>query len=66
MTDDHPQVPRFEIDHTLADITFLDDAGQPLGPVQVAYLLDCTTSQIINWWHEPPTAPMPKEPPTMP
>jgi hypothetical protein len=65
MTDDHPEAPRVEIDHTLEDITFLDAAGQPLGPVQVASLVDRTTWQIISWWLEPIAAPTSKEPRTM-
>jgi hypothetical protein len=62
MTDDHPELPRVEVDHTLFDLTFLDDAGQPLGHGQLACLIDCTSRQIINWWFEAPAAPTSEEP----
>jgi hypothetical protein len=64
MTDDHPELPRVEIDHTRFDLTFRDDAGQPLGPGQLACLIDRNSRQIISRWFEPPADPTSEEPPT--
>jgi hypothetical protein len=66
MAEETPVFDHVEIDHTLSDITFFDEAGQPLGPVQMAYLVDRTTGQITNWWFETPAAPTSEELPTVP
>jgi hypothetical protein len=66
MAEDHPASYQVEIDQALLDITFHDETAQPVGPLQVAFLVDRATGQVMNWWLKAPAALLLEEPPTMP